>query len=126
MLTYLEVNTKRYIGLKRGVSPGLITSSPRHPRFPKISFRLQSLNELRELSMNQFFNGHEKAFTPTQVAYICGVSVSTVYAWISRREIASVKCGTSRFITYRQIQEMYGNRRTSDFVDRTYADRPKR
>ena len=68
----------------------------------------------------------EKRFTPSEVAQICGVKVGTVHAWISRREIGSVKFGRRRFITLLQIQELYKNRQTSDFIDRTYAEGPKR
>ena len=79
-----------------------------------------------ELDMfrNDYVNPH--GLTPQQVADICGVSVSTVYAWISRREIASSKFGNSRFISYQQIQDMYLKRRTGEFVDRRYANGPIR
>jgi excisionase family DNA binding protein len=63
----------------------------------------------------------EKRFTPSEVAVMCGVKVGTVHAWISRREIGSVKFGRRRFITLSQIQELYRNRQYSEFIDKTYA-----
>ena len=76
--------------------------------------------------MYPFQQNAPESYTPSELAEILKVKTSTIYAWISRREIASVKCGTSRFITLLQIQELYKNRQISDFIDRTYADGPKR
>jgi excisionase family DNA binding protein len=59
-------------------------------------------------------------YTPTQVAKICGVKPSTVYAWISRKEISAFKIGANRYISLRQIQDFYLNRGNPHYVDRRY------
>jgi excisionase family DNA binding protein len=63
--------------------------------------------------------------TPRQVAAQLGVTPSTVYAMISRKEIGSIKRGKSRFITQDHINEFHQRRSRLiiDGVDYTYAPR---
>ena len=67
-----------------------------------------------------------RSYTPAQVGRLCGVKTTTVHAWISRKEIMSVKVGSRRFITERNIAEMYSRRKSGEFVDHTYANGPVR
>lgn len=61
--------------------------------------------------------------TPCQVADQLGVTPSTVYALISRKEIGSIKRGRSRFITMEQLNA-YREKRSRiiiDGIDYSYA-----
>lgn len=51
-----------------------------------------------------------------------GVKQSTVYAWISRKELSASKVGRNRFITQRQINEFLEIRENGDCIDRTYPN----
>ena len=62
-------------------------------------------------------------FTPSQTAEIMGVKVSTVYAWISRGEIASTKVGYSRFISGTQLSAFANGKADLDSIDYTYSNR---
>ena len=76
---------------------------------------------------SQFSNAFLKpGLTPKQVAEIMEVSVSTVYAWISRREIASTKVGNSRFVTSSQLSAFANGRPNLDLIDYTYSNRVMR
>ena len=70
--------------------------------------------------MAQRINSH----TPSQVAKMFGVETSTVYAWLSRREMQGVKIGHRRYISDQQVKEFILRRRTGDVVDHTYAYGP--
>ena len=63
-------------------------------------------------------------YTPTQVAKMLGVKTSTVYAWLSRKEMRGSKIGHRRFITDQEIKEFFLHRRTGEYVDYTYARGP--
>jgi excisionase family DNA binding protein len=60
-------------------------------------------------------------YTPAQVADILGMKTSSIYALISRHEIASSKVGRSRFISVNQLDTYLRNRGNKDVVDCTYA-----
>lgn len=68
----------------------------------------------------------QPSYTPTEVAKRLGVSSSTVYAWISRKELRANKVGHKRFITEQQINEFFQQRNTGEYVDYTYANGPVR
>ena len=53
-----------------------------------------------------------------------GVKTSTVYAWLSRKEMRGSKIGHRRFITDQEIKEFFLHRRTGEYVDYTYARGP--
>ena len=61
------------------------------------------------------------AFTPLEVAKILGVKPSTVYAWLSRKELRGNKVGRKRYITQQQLKEFSDYRATGEYVDCTYA-----
>ena len=63
------------------------------------------------------------AFTPCEVAKMLGVKPSTVYAWLSRKELRGDKVGRNRFITQQQLKEFSDYRATGEYVDYTYAPR---
>ena len=50
-----------------------------------------------------------------------GVKPSTVYAWLSRKELRGNKVGHKRYITQQQLKEFSDHRATGDYVDCTYA-----
>lgn len=62
-----------------------------------------------------------KTLTPKEVADRCGVKVSTVHAWISRKEINSIRIGRRRFMCEEDIYDLYARRRNSEYVDMRYA-----
>jgi len=66
----------------------------------------------------------QASFTPIQVAKMLGVKPTTVYAWISRKELRANKIGHNRFITRQQIIEFLNKRSSGDYVDMTYAHGP--
>ena len=59
--------------------------------------------------------------TPAEVAEILGMKTSSIYALISRHELAANKVGRSRFITTSQLDVYMRNRGNKDVVDSTYA-----
>jgi excisionase family DNA binding protein len=61
-------------------------------------------------------------YTPAEVSKMLGVKQSTVYAWISRKELSASKVGRNRFITQRQINEFLEIRENGDCIDRTYPN----
>jgi excisionase family DNA binding protein len=67
-----------------------------------------------------------KYLTPEQVAQRLGVTTSTVYAWISREEIQSLKIDKRRFFTEEQIADFQQNRGNPDYVDYRYSKGPLR
>ena len=66
------------------------------------------------------------AYTPNEIAQMVGVKPSTVYAWLSRKELRSYKHGRSRYITREHLQEFYQRRSSGEYIDLTYADGPVR
>jgi excisionase family DNA binding protein len=50
-----------------------------------------------------------------------GVKLSTVYAWLSRKELRGSKVGHRRYITKQQLKEFNEQRRTGEYTDYTYA-----
>jgi len=63
------------------------------------------------------------SFTPGEVAQMLGVKPSTVYAWLSRKELRGSKYGTRRFITLEQLREFYQTRNTGEFTNYVYSPR---
>jgi excisionase family DNA binding protein len=59
--------------------------------------------------------------TPAQAAEILGMKTSSIYALISRHELAANKVGRSRFISLAQLETYIHNRGNKDVVDYTYA-----
>lgn len=66
------------------------------------------------------------SLTPKEVAIRLGVKTSTVYAWLSRKEMYANRVGTRRFITEQQINDFHAQRKSGDYVDLTYANGPVR
>lgn len=73
--------------------------------------------------MNPFTVKPENSFTPLQVAELLGVKPSTVYAWLSRRELVGNKVGHKRYITQQQLQSFCEKRSSGVVIDYTYAPR---
>jgi excisionase family DNA binding protein len=69
---------------------------------------------------------NNQLLTPIEVSTLLGVKTATVYAWISRKEIRSVKIDGRRFVPMLGIHEMFARRRTGEYVDQTYANGPSR
>ena len=63
-----------------------------------------------------------RLFTPSEVAKLLSVESGTVYAWISRREMRSLKVGHRRFISPVNIKEFQERRNNGDYIDYTYAN----
>ena len=62
---------------------------------------------------SQFSNAFLKpGLTPKQVAEKMEVSVSTVYAWLSRGELKGNRLGNSRFISEVNLQDFCLDRNT--------------
>ena len=59
--------------------------------------------------------------TPAQAAEILGMKTSSIYALISRHELAADKVGRSRYISHSQLETYLRNRGNRDIVDYTYA-----
>lgn len=76
--------------------------------------------------MDQTNYQNNKLLTPTEVSTLLGVKTSTVYAWISRKELRSLKIDNRRFIPLASIHELYASRQSGEFVDHTYANGPVR
>jgi len=66
------------------------------------------------------------SYTPAQVGIICGVKPSTVYAWLSRKELRGQKVGHRRYVTPQQLREFQEQRKNGDYIDYTYANGPLR
>ncbi len=65
-------------------------------------------------------------YTPREVASMLGVKQSTVYAWLSRKELIGHKLGQSRYITKQQLQAIHEKRVNGEYIDVTYANGPVR
>ena len=76
--------------------------------------------------MTSYLNPQQISYTPVEVARMLGVKPSTVYAWLSRKEMRSNKVGRNRFITPQQIKDFYEQRKTGEYIDMTYAYGPVR
>jgi len=59
--------------------------------------------------------------TPAQAAELLGMKTSSVYALISRHELAANKVGRSRYISIAQLEAYIKNRGSKDGIDYTYA-----
>jgi len=69
--------------------------------------------------------GYQAAgYTPEQVGVMLGVKTSTIYAYISRKELRALKVGHRRFVSDQQIKEFSERRMTGEYVDHTYAHGP--
>ena len=62
--------------------------------------------------------------SPKEVARLLGVEQSTVYAWISRGDMRSLKVGHRRSISPDNIREFHEKRRNGEYMDLTYAKGP--
>jgi len=60
-------------------------------------------------------------YTPAQAAEILGMKTSSVYALISRHELAANKVGRSRYISISQLEAYLKNKGSKDVIDYTYA-----
>ena len=78
------------------------------------------------LSLTPFDTRPPNTYTPKQIANMLGVKTSTVYAWLSRKELRGYKHGRNRYISKQQIHEFYQKRVSSEYIDMTYADGPSR
>ncbi len=61
----------------------------------------------------------ELSYTPKQIAEICGVKPSTVYAWISRNELKAYRFGRNRRINQFQLAEFLSQRSLQVVIDMT-------
>jgi excisionase family DNA binding protein len=68
----------------------------------------------------------QTSYTPVQVAKMLGVKPTTVYAWLSRKEMRANKVGHNRYISHQQIVDFFNQRKTGEYVDMTYANGPVR
>jgi excisionase family DNA binding protein len=59
--------------------------------------------------------------TPAEAAEILGMKTSSIYALISRHELAANKVGRNRYISLSQLQAYINERGNKDVVDYTYA-----
>jgi excisionase family DNA binding protein len=59
--------------------------------------------------------------TPAQAAEILGMKTSSIYALISRHELAAEKVGRSRYISLSQLEAYMKHRGNRDVIDYTYA-----
>ena len=66
------------------------------------------------------------SYTPKELAKLVGVKPSTVYAWLSRKELRGYKHGQNRYITREHLQEFYQRRSSGEYIDLTYANGPIR
>ena len=64
--------------------------------------------------MNEHQN--DKRYTPQQVAEYLGFKVASVYALLSRHELAGLKVGRSRVITQEQLNAYLARRKSSNIV----------
>jgi excisionase family DNA binding protein len=68
----------------------------------------------------------QPGYTPSEVAAMLGVKQSTVYAWLSRKELIGYKLGQSRYITKQQLQALHEKRVKGECINVTYANGPIR
>jgi len=68
----------------------------------------------------------QTSYTPVQVAKMLGVKPTTVYAWLSRKEMRANKVGHNRYISHQQIVDFFNQRKTGEYVDINYANGPVR
>ena len=61
----------------------------------------------------------ELSYTPKQIAEICGVKTSTVYAWISRNELKAHRFGRNRRINQFQLADFLSHRSLQVVIDMT-------
>ncbi len=61
----------------------------------------------------------EHSYTPKQIAEICGVKTSTVYAWISRNELKAHRFGRNRRINQFQLSDFLSHRSLEVVIDMT-------
>jgi len=59
--------------------------------------------------------------TPAEAAEILGMKTSSIYALISRHELAANKVGRNRYISLSQLQAYIDLRGNKDVVDCHYA-----
>ena len=64
--------------------------------------------------MNEFNNN--RRYTPRQVADQLGFKVASIYALLSRHELAALKVGRNRVITQEQLNDYLARRKSSDAV----------
>ena len=64
--------------------------------------------------MNEFNNN--RRYTPQQVADQLGFKVASIYAMLSRNEMAALKIGRNRVITQDQLNAYLTRRKSSDAV----------
>jgi excisionase family DNA binding protein len=64
--------------------------------------------------MNEINNN--KRYTPQQVADQLGFKVASIYALLSRHELAALKVGRNRVITQEQLNAYLARRKSSDAV----------
>jgi excisionase family DNA binding protein len=60
-------------------------------------------------------------YTPLEIANMFGVKPSTVYAWLSRKELEANKLGNNRVISQSQIRQFIESRKRNEWIDRTYS-----
>ena len=73
--------------------------------------------------MMPFDHKPPNSYTPHEIALKLNVKPSTVYAWLSRKELRGNKIGHRRYITLEQLKEFYERRQTGEYTDYTYAPR---
>jgi excisionase family DNA binding protein len=61
------------------------------------------------------------SYTPLEIANMFGVKPSTIYAWISRKEIQANRVGARRYITPQQVKDFYQKRMSGEYIDLTYS-----
>jgi excisionase family DNA binding protein len=61
----------------------------------------------------------QNSYTPMEVAELMGVKPSTVYAWLSRKELMGNKVGHKRYITEQQLKRFYEQRMNNVIIDYT-------
>lgn len=59
--------------------------------------------------------------TPAEAAEILGMKTSSIYALISRHELAANKVGRNRYISLSQLQAYIDERGNKEVVDCRYA-----
>ncbi len=71
-------------------------------------------------------NNHlsQVTFTPSQVAEILGLKVSSVFALLSRGELKAYHVGRRRVITEQQLKTFQDSRKRNVEIDMTYACGP--
>jgi len=62
-----------------------------------------------------------ESLTPAQVAEYLGFKTSSIYALISRNELAATKVGRNRLISPAQLQDYMNRRGTNRDIDCRYA-----